>query len=187
MGYFVMACYGEEDLSAALGETPDLNQAPWYSGRPVNATFPTPLVYTVNPRRPGSLCALYAAEEYPLMRDDLIEALRAAGVDNLQLFPAVIRDPRTGLEHKNYQAFNIIGVVAAADMNKSVLMGISDSTMIDVNFERLALDEDKAAPFLLFRLGENVGTIIVSDVVRDEVQRRGIEGMNFLPPENYSG
>ena len=146
-----------------------------------------PLVYAVDPERPGEPKAMYEDMRYPIMRDDLVEALHAVGVDNLQLFPAVIKDPTKGTEYKNYKAFNIVGVVAAADMAKSVRLTASDSTMIDVDFASLAIDEAKAAPFRLFRLAESVSTIIVDDVVKTEVKRRGIPGMAFYKPENYSG
>jgi len=186
MPFFVMTCEGE-DPRAALGKGPPMNDAPWMHGRPLKGNFPQPLVYTLDPERPGIVAAMYEAVAYPVMRDDLVEALQSAGVDNLQLFPAVIRDPESGAEHKNYKAFNIVGVVSAADMAKSQLMGTSDSTMIDVDFDSLAIDEQRAAPFRLFRLAESVNAIIVDDAVRNAVERRGIPGMVFYDPEDWSG
>jgi len=186
MPYFVMTCNGVYP-SAALGQGPAMNDAPWFHGGRLAESFPVPLVYTLDPTRPGNLKAMYYDTAYPLMRDDLIEALHAAGVDNLQLFPAVIKDPATGAEHTNYKAFNIVGVAAAADMAKSVRMPTTDSTMIDVDFESLAIDEKKASTFRLFRLAESVNAIMVDDVVKGEVKRRGIPGMVFYKPENWSG
>lgn len=186
MPYFVMTCNGVYP-SAAIGSGPGMNDAPWMHGRPVTPSVALPLVYTLNPNRLGNICAMYDDIRYPLMRDDLVAALQAVGVDNLQLFEALIRDPATGQEHSNYKAFNILGLVAAADMAGSVLMGTSDSTLIDVDFESLAIDEKKAAPFRLFRLAESVSTIIVDQVVRNEVERRGIEGMEFYDPADWSG
>lgn len=173
--------------SAALASGPDMNDAPWFHGGRLSGEFPSPLVYTLDPTRPGSVAVMYSGESYPVMRDDLVEALLAAGVDNLQLFPAVMRDPATGAEHKNYKAFNIVGVVSAADISNSVLMGTSDATMIDVDFESLAIDETKAVPFRMFRLAESVNAIIVDDAVKREVKRRDIPGMVFYEPEDWSG
>src|SRR5437879_5549654 len=115
MPYFVMTCEGEYP-SAALARGPDMNAAPWYHGGKLTQQFPEPLAYTLDPARPGNICVMYDDVAYPLMRDDLVEALQSVGVDNLQLFAAVIRDPSTGTEHTNYKAFNIVGVLAAADM-----------------------------------------------------------------------
>ncbi len=186
MPFFVMTCNGVYP-SAGLDKGPSLSAAPWFHGGRLDEDFPVPLEYTLDPERPGSPKVMYDDTAYPVMRDDLVEALQSAGVDNLQLFPAVIKDPTTGTEHKNYKAFNIVGVVAAADMAKSSVMPVSDSTMIDVGFERLAIDEAKAAAFRLFRLAESVSAIIVDDVVKSEVKRRAIPGMVFYKPENYSG
>jgi hypothetical protein len=130
---------------------------------------------------------MYDDTAYPLMRDDLVDALKAVGVDNLQLFPATLTDPATNKEHNNYKAFNIVGVVAAADMARSVRMPTTDSTMIDVDFQSLAIDESKAMPFRLFRLAESVSAIIVDDIVKGEVRRRNIPGMEFYKPEKWSG
>lgn len=186
MPYYVMTCNGVYP-SASLGKGPPMNNAPWMHGTRLVENFPVPLVYSLDPTRPGNPNVMYDDTAYPLMRDDLVEALQAVGVDNLQLFPAVLHDPTTGVDHKNYKAFNIVGVVAAADMEKSVRMATSDSTMIDVDFASLTIDEQKAAPFRLFRLAESVSTIIVDDVVRAEVKRRAIPGMKFYKPENWSG
>jgi hypothetical protein len=186
MPYFVMTCEGEYP-SAALGTGPAMNDAPWFAGRPVTPSVPPPLVYTLDPNRPGNIRAMYDDHRFPLMRDDLVAALQSVGVDNLELFDAVIRDPATGKDHTNYKAFNIIGLVAAADMAGSVLMGTSKSTLIDADFEQLAIDEKKAAPFRLFRLAESVSAIIVDQVVRATVEQRGIEGMEFYDPADWSG
>jgi Immunity protein family (Imm11) len=173
--------------SAALGQGPALNDPPWILGRTLAAPVPQPLLYRLNPERLGNLRAMYDSVRYPIMRDDLIAALQAVGVDNLQLFDAVLVDPSTGAEHRNYKAFNIIGLVAATDFGKSVLAGTSESRVIDVEFDRLAIDEAKAAPFRLFRLAENASTIIVDEVVKAEVERRAIPGMLFYEPNEWSG
>lgn len=184
--HYVMTCDGVYP-SAALAQGPGLNDAPWVLGRPIVAQVPQPLVYRLDPARGGNLCAMYDDCSHPLMRDDLIAALQAVGVDNIQYFDAMIVDPATGHEHRNYKAFNVIGLVAAADLKKSVLAGTSDSTYIDVEFDRLAIDEAKAAPFRLFRLAENATTIIVDEAVKREVERRAIPGMEFYEPGDWSG
>jgi hypothetical protein len=181
-----MTCTGVYP-SAAIGQGPGLNDAPWFLGRPITSPVPQPLVYRLDPERPGNIPEMIDDMSRPLMSDNLIDVLRALGIDNLQFFDAVIEDPVTGAKHTNYKAFNVLGLVAAADIGKSVLMGTSDSTMIDVDFESLAIDESKAKPFRLFRLAENVSTIIVDETVKDEVKRRKIPGMRFYTPSDWSG
>lgn len=185
MAHYVMTCRGVSPI-AALDKGPSLGEPPWCHGGKVDSQD-KPLLYILDATRPGNLKAMYEGTEYPIMCNDLIEALRVAGVNNLQLFPAIVRDPATGTEHNNYQAFNVVGVVSAADMDNSVLMGTSESKMIDVDFDSLALDEKKAAPFKMFRLAENVSAIIVAKSVKEEVERRKIPGMRFYNPADWSG
>ena len=172
--------------SAVIDHGPDMDDAPWNLGVMIAQDFPVPLHYVLE-AEPGNVKAMYDEVAYPIMRNDLIEALQAAGVDNLQFFDAIVEEPKTGTKRTDYKAFNIVGTVAAADMGKSVLMGTSDSKMIDVDFESLMIDETKASPFLLFRLAESVSAIIVSEVVKNEVERRNIPGMDFFDPADWSG
>src|SRR3989338_5350545 len=95
-----------------------------------------PLVYILDPDYPGNLKALYE-QSVPVMRVDLLEAIRSAGVGNLEVFPAIIRDPESKKEYDDYRAFNIVGVVACADRKKSKLMGTTKFTMIDTDFAGL--------------------------------------------------
>ena len=121
------------------------------------------------------------------MRRDLIDCLDSAGVDNIEYFDAIIKDMASGEEHSDFMAFNIVGVVSAADMENSTLRGTSSSTMIDVDFDSLAIDKERAAPFKLFRLAENVSAIIVNEGVKDAVEKHQVPGMVFYDPEDWSG
>src|SRR6185437_9632262 len=176
MEYFVMCCDGVYP-SAAIAKGPDLgNDAPWVFGKPLRKIPEGPLIYTLDPQRTGNICAMYDAISHPIMRDDLVEALTAAGATNLELFEAHILDPVTAIRHTNYKAFNVLGWVSAADMNRSQLAEGSTSTLIDVEFDRLSIDPDraKASGLHLFRLAESVTTIIVDERVKNEVEGRKI-------------
>jgi hypothetical protein len=186
MPFFVMECDGTYP-SVALRKCPPLDIPPWFHGGRISENFPVPLVYTLGVTRKRNFKAMYDDTAYPIMRDDLIEALQAAGVDNLQLFPTILINTVTGTELINYKAFNIVGVVAAANMVKSERMPTTDSSIVDVDFASLVIDEEKAAPFRMFRLAESVNAIIVDEFVKIEVKRRGIPGMVFYQPEDWSG
>ncbi|MBI5017321.1 MAG: hypothetical protein HZB55_17780 [Deltaproteobacteria bacterium] len=128
----------------------------------------------------------------PLMSDELIGALRDAGVDNLDTYEAVIREVRTGREYKNYKAVNIVGIISGADMTKSDYTdsGLSDEASGDLWFDKLVLDETKLAGNLFFRLAENVAIVLASRRVVDVVRAAAIPGgeyLEFAPPEDYSG
>jgi hypothetical protein len=123
----------------------------------------------------------------PLMRQDLLDALAAAGVDNLQLFDAVLQDPQAAREHRDFKAVNVVGVASAADMEKSVMLGTSDSTMIDADFDQLVFDEKRPGGLFLFRLAENVSAIVVHEKVKHMIEERNIPGMTFYASGQWSG
>jgi hypothetical protein len=123
----------------------------------------------------------------PLFREDLLGALVDAGVDNLQLFEAVLRDPQRGAQHANYKAANVVGVVSAADLGRSSMMGTTDSTLLDADFDRLVFRNDAPTDLLLFRLAESVNAIVVHERVKRAVEQRAIPGMTFYASGEWSG
>jgi hypothetical protein len=184
--YYVMACY-DCDEPTSIRESPRLPGGPWMDGQRITITVPNPLVYGLDPNHPGELLPLYENEAVPLFRDDLLDALRQAGVDNLECFPAVLRDPFRKTEHTNYKAVNIVGVVSCADMGQSELMGSSTSNMIDVDFAGLVIDEKRTGGALLFRLAEAVNAIVVHEKVKQTVEAAGIPFLTFQGPGEWAG
>ena len=132
--------------------------------------------------------AMYDAESPPLMRNDLIGALREAGAENLELFPVLIEDPATGEVAENYKAFNIEGLAACTDMDASEFMEEpEDSGMTDMDFSSLVIDESRTNGLHLFRLAECLSAIVVSENVRRKIEEKGIAGMVFYGPGEWSG
>ena len=150
MQYYVMTCEGVSPATC-IGEAPDVPGAPWMDGQAVEEAPSEPLVFALDPNYPGKLKAMYE-DDILLMRHDLISALKEAGVDNLQLFPAVLRDARKRTDHKDYSAVNIVGAVSCVDSSRSRKAAVSDSEMIDAFFDSLVIDESKTGGALLFRL-----------------------------------
>ncbi len=183
--YYVMTCEGIYPRNT-IGESPDVPGSPWNDGQPLADAIPEPLVYALDPDYPGQMLPLYDIAE-PLMREDLLGALEQAGVDNLQTYRAVIRDTVKNLEHKNYKAVNIIGVVSCADMDRSERMATTDSTMVDADFRHLVIDEAKTGGALMFRLAEAVSAIVVHEKVKKAIEDAGIPGMVFYEPGEWSG
>ena len=182
--FYVMGCEGIFP-STALGTRPTLPRGPWMTGQRITYDVRTPLEYGLDPDYPGEMLPMYKSAA-PLMRADLLAALADAGVDNLQLFDAVLRDLK-GNENKEYKAVNVVGVVAAADLGNSRMMGTTDSTLVDADFHRLAFREKIPTDLLLFRLAESVNAIVVHDRVKRRIERAGIPGMTFYASDEWSG
>lgn len=185
MTHYVMVGEGKHPVMP-IASGPDL-RGNWRQGRPITELVPQPLIYHLDPDYEGNPKAMYAAEAIPVVRQDVVDAMARAGVDNIQYFDAVLKNPATGAEYTNYKAYNIVGLVACADMAASQLMGISDSTMGDVDFAALVIDEAKAGDALLFRLAENVSAIVVHEKVKAAIEAAGIPGFVFYGPGEWSG
>ena len=188
MSYYVMV--GEGVYPVARIEDihdEDLEDDLWMHGGIVTCEVPEPILYDLDPRFPGNPKVLYDAPSIPIMHVSLLDALIACGVDNLDTYDAVLRDLDKGIEYKDYKAFNVIGLVAAADMNKSTMMGTSDSMLIDADFDRLVIDESKCHGLLMFRLAENVSAIVVHERIKKEVEKRGIKGVFFYANGEWAG
>lgn len=183
--YYVMTCDGVPPVGG-IRRISDVPSSPWMHGALVEHDAEKRIVFSVDPEERGELKAMYEGG-VPLMRHDLLKAVRDAGVDNLQIFPAVIRDKKKKKQHSNYKAINIVGVVACADTGESVMAGTSSSTLIDADFDSLVIDGSKTGGALLFRLAEAVSAIIVHEKVKKVIEDSGIPGMMFYGPGEWSG
>ena len=149
-----------------------------------NVRVAEPLRYELDPEVAGDIPWLLKAGG-PLMHIDLIEAIRTAGVDNIDVYDAVIVDPEDGAEWRDWKAVNIVGVVAAADLQKSKFPSGQDP-VISMQFDELVINPVEARGLLMFRLAESLSTILVHAKVKDAVEARGIEPIGFIKPEDWA-
>jgi hypothetical protein len=185
VSYYVMVGEGEHPvMPIASGPDADGN---WRLGQVITEAITEPLVYTLDPDYGGTPKPMYYEKAIPVMRDDVLATLTAAGVDNIQTFEAVLVNPDTGERHANYKAYNIVGLVACADMGASERMATTDSVIGDVDFRSLVIDESKTGGALLFRMAENVSAIVVHAQVRRAIEASGIPGFVFYGPGTWSG
>jgi len=168
----------------------DMPKVKWYHWRkgafvPKSEVIPSPIRFTLKPQSPwasdhGPHMPSYLEASAPLFRDDLIAALQSCGVDNLETYPVAITDPDNDQVHTNYQAVNILGLVAAADMEKSnATVHPNGPPLIDVDFDGLEIDEDKAKGNAFFRLAESTNAIIVHERVKECLLAKGFTDLAF--------
>jgi hypothetical protein len=184
MAYFVMVGEGEHPVMP-LGRGPQLS-GNWRRGMPERVEAPLPLTYTLDADYGGTPKVLYYEKAIPVMRDDLVQALTAAGVDTVQYFPAVLHEPVSQKQYTDYWAFNIVKKVACADLERSTVVG-GDPQRGDADFGALFIDDTRTGGALLFRLAENVSAIVVHESVRAAIEARGIPGLVFYGPGMWSG
>jgi hypothetical protein len=174
-----------------IDDWPYIEGLEWTLGRLITLEAPDPLPVTLKPQNPhapdhGPHLPCFLKGDGPLFRDDLIEAMRAFGVDNLQTFNVALFDPDSGQTYTNYKAVNIIGLVAAADMARSIATIHPGGPVIDVDFDQLVVDESKTHGALVFRLAESTNAILVNQRLRDFLVARNFDDLAFYDPREVA-
>lgn len=184
--YFVLSCMSPLHAHKALiTYEPDDPWRNWQMGRRFTADPPVPVSATIEPGESGEMVEMWDGP-LPLMTRRLAQALRRAGVDNLDLYEAEILDVESGTLHRGYVAFNVIGAVAAADLAKSDYRA-EGGPLISVDFDSLYVDERKARGALLFRLAESINAILVHESVKSSIEAEGIDTLTFSGPAQWFG
>lgn len=127
--------------------------------------------------------------DIPLMSRRLVSVLKKAGVHNLQTFETVL----TTFQGENpppkdfYLAVNIIGLLKAADLTKSKIPPHNEDELLSMDFDSLAIDDQKALGYRMFRLAENTSAVLVHERVKKQVEDAGINTLTWIPPELWAG
>lgn len=183
--YYMLECYGpDEEDRAGIHTVHGLSGLNWLLGSRFSQPLPNPIKITLDADR-GIMLPMFSAGIL-LFRDDLIEALHESGVDNLDIYPAELFNPLTGETFTNYKAINIIGVVSAADLSKSKYEA-HGRPMVDVDFDSLEIDPERANGLLMFRLAEAVSGIVVHESVKAHTEQKGIAHLDWIEPRLWIG
>lgn len=143
-----------------------------------------PFEYTMSVERneDGTRQDLRMAVYYPgkeLMHKELVDVLYGAGVDNLQTFPARIREEESDLVVDDYLVVNVIGLVACADGEKSESMPFVDGEY----YTKLVIDPARTGELLMFRLAESRMDVIVHEDVATAIMEKQFPGLLLIPVE----
>jgi hypothetical protein len=185
--YYVLGCFGPADADrAAVGDILNTD-VDWQTGARLEDPPPVPVQVELNPDfLPGLMMPMFDSGIL-LFSHEMLAALGEAGVDNLDVYDAVLTDPTTGEKHTNYKAVNIVGAIAAADLGKSEWAAPSGTPIIDTDFDSLAIDDTKTGGALMFRLAECVTAIVVHEKVRAQLEQSGIPYLDFTDPQDFVG
>lgn len=187
--FFMLECMEPFDWedSAMLEAVPlpDGEQS-WRFGRPFKTPPKEPIEVAIDPTHSDELLDFYNIDAL-LMPRRLFEALREAGVDNIDAYETLIRNPDSGFETRDYIAGNLIGLVAAADLGASKVVGGSADHMLDTDFDSVKIDPAKAKGLLMFRLAENTSAVVVHRKIKEFLEARDFTQLSFIEPENWMG
>jgi len=205
-GYYVLECQyypprhpGRQAEFYSLEVSPEVRRFEWKVGRMFLAK--NKWEDERPPKEPIELATVPMSKELwgfyrdlysqpiPLFSRRLVDALIKAGVHNLQTYETVL----TNFEGDNppprdhYLAVNIIGLIDAADMKKSVIGAGSKEELFATDFDSLVIDEKKPRGMLMFRLAQNISAVLVHERVKEYVEAAGIDTLTWIPPEMWAG
>lgn len=184
--YFMLECISRSPAQRiSIDYDPDVVWRDWTVGKRFKVPPPLPVVAETTDEQPGELMDLLVAP-LPLMSHRLIAAIKGAGVDNIDYYDAEIHDDAMNTIHHTHMAFNLIGAISAADLEKSIFSA-EGGAIISVDFNSLRIDESKARDALMFRLAESVNGIVVHESVKFYIEKSGINTLTFTPPEKWIG
>lgn len=184
--YYMLECLSPASgYIAAVEHRDDDPMRSWICGERFKVPPPAPLRPRLRMRSKSVVAELWKAP-LPLMSGRLHRILLDCGVSNLDVYPAVLVDPKSGREYEDYVAFNIIGAIAAANLSESIYSA-PDGPMLSVDFDSLVIDTEKARGALMFRLAESVNGIVVHDSVRSAIEASEILTLTFIPPMQWAG
>jgi hypothetical protein len=174
-----------------IGKIPFIDVS-WWRGSIITETLPDPIEFTLKPYNSGAadqaqFLPAYLLSNPLVLRDDFIQALKDFGVSNFDCYNVSIEDPDDQKIYTNYKAVNLIGLVAAADMGKSDAVVHDNIPLIDVDFDKLVVDESKTHGILMFRLAESTNTVLIHEKLKDYLIDKGFQkDMEFYEPDKVA-
>jgi hypothetical protein len=177
--YYVMKGFAEAQVIVLYSLKDPGPSDNWMLARRFSVPVPVPVEVTVVPdNEEGILLPFYGAPQ--IMRKDLYETLVGVGVDNIDVYKAVVKREDGVVISEDYLAYNILGAMRAADLTGTRFAPENPSRMIDASIEKLLVSETRVKGLLLFRLAESIRTIVVHAKVRKAIEARAIPYIVFL-------
>lgn len=188
----------KENLYLEYGTTHD-PEMPWttsfLSGSMLTDKFNEPLKFIVdNPANEPPLgiegiCV-------PAFSKALVDVFKNNGVDNWQLYDAILVNEITNQSWDDYYAVNILGIISCVDLDASQVTEIAkrpggNENNSLYNIHKLVINPDKIQGALIFRLAEEPGTIVIHEklveALKSNPNPNGLKwGVSCLPIEESS-
>jgi hypothetical protein len=143
----------------------------FFAGRAFREDFPVPVRFKIDVDGDGRRMPSIFTTPAFVGRDSFHRLLVAAGVDNVDSYPAVILDPQSGKTVDDYLVLNILGLVACADLAAKPGFELGPGMRV---IDSPVLRKQAVRDALIFRLAEDPIQIILSDALAARIRAAGI-------------
>lgn len=162
------------------------------TGSAIPVPLETPVVFPTDNTADHPPCH-FAGISIPVMSKLLVSALEIAGVDNMTLYEAILKNEDSGETWDDYYAVNILGRLACADLAASDYVELGRRPGEGpplLRFKKLVIDPKKTRGMPLFRLAESPSQILIQDRILETINEQeppGGWGISAFPVEESAG
>ncbi len=166
-------------MLSSMPDLPEDDEDDWMFGQAFTVEPEQPIYVSIQEGE-ENCTPLPFYDDPPVATNDFIDALIEVGVNNIVTYDVVLRsrtDPSFTIG--DYKAFNIIGLVKAAGPGTVYL---TDSRIGDASMKNVELEPRSMKGLYMFRLADNMTTIIVHEKVKQHLEAKGFKGLVFDDP-----
>lgn len=160
---------------------------PWLRGMRMPAPPPQPIRLRLQDDSPeDGVFVDYVPGPVPLVSRPLREAIERAGAANVEFYDVLVEGADAHEDFPGYSAINVVGAVEVADPARSSgtrAFGLPGADL----FDRFVPRADLEAGLAIFRMAEQLSTLLVSERVVALCAERGVQTLEFAPLEAYGG
>jgi hypothetical protein len=194
--YFIIDPKTDDDGNMmGLDYEKDHDGRSWFSGNPFLPTSDLPkfkqppeepIKVYIKEGRENDPWPSFLHQPLPVMNTKLLETIRSVGVDNIDAYKAEFYYHDESLASSDYWAINLVGKLTVADLSKSTYDNEQQDRTVAMTFETLVVDKKKTHSMLMFRLAENITTILVHERVKIAVEKANISNVQFFKPSDVA-
>lgn len=170
------------DIIEVVGHTEETSKHIWTAGERFSEQVPVQTL-DLDPSY-GKRMADFFDTTIPLMSERLVRSLRQLGIDNFDAYPMTLKRKDTGQTWKDYFAVNVVGRIAAVDMNRSLYRTMATGRP---KFSKIALDPGAIGDAIFFRLALGPGLIVVHEKIKQDLSEKKFVALMFQKIEDYKG
>jgi hypothetical protein len=144
----------------------------FFRAKPFGPAFPVPVLFKIDTDSEGRRMPTLFTTPALVARRAFYDLLVAAGVDNVESYPAHIANPESDETFEDYRLLNIVGRVACADLAASNAAELGPGIRV---IDEPVLRKQALQDALIFRLAEDPVQIVVSDALAARIRAAGYD------------